>query len=72
MKSSAELLRGLKKEVWGMVGILVLAEILQKFGFANIPDMLLGAIGAMFVLGFWLIQCTEIIIAAIKEGKRFP
>jgi len=69
MKSSTELLREQKRDVWWTVGILVVAAVLKKFGLASIPDSGVGwyILIAMIILGLWLIQCTETIIAAIRE-----
>ena len=74
MKSSAELLRGMKSQVRWLVGILVLSVLWKWLGLPSTAAMksadntlfeMVG--GAVAVLGFWIIDCTEIIIAGIKE-----
>jgi hypothetical protein len=71
MKSSNELLHGMKRESWWLWGALFLAVLCEWLGFTRIAGLkdglLLELCGAVLILRLWLIECTEIIIAAIKE-----
>ena len=76
MKDSEKLLRGMKKETLQLCGILfliVLWKWLAKWmGFtgawAMTEDGLLLELGfGVLILRFWLIDCTETIIAVVKE-----
>ena len=68
-KSSEKLLHRVRMELIIGCGILILIPILEKFGITGAPEVSLfwGIAGAVVIIGFWLTDCTEAILAAIKE-----
>jgi hypothetical protein len=62
----------MKRWVWAFFGAWGLGLLLMWLGFGTTPmkgdETLIEVVGtAVILLGFWLIDCTEIILAAIKE-----
>jgi hypothetical protein len=77
MTDSEKLLRGMKRETRQLGGIfllIVLWKWLAKWmGFTGIwamteDGLLLELTFGVLILRLWLIDCTETILAAIKEG----
>jgi hypothetical protein len=70
MKSSEKLFRRMRLEFLGVIGALGLVAIFEKFGFTTETTNAFWCVaGGVIVIGFWLMDCTEVILAAIKEGS---